>query len=87
MTDRARGREGAPALAYTDMRKGIDGFAALVQELLKRDPFSGHLFASLGKRTSILKVLLWDGTDCACSPSASIAVASYGCACTNPAAQ
>lgn len=32
------------ALGYTDMRKGLDGLAALVQEHLKKDPFSGHLF-------------------------------------------
>ena len=49
------------ALGYTDMRKGMDGLAALVQEQLKRDPFSGHLFAFRGKRASILKVLFWDG--------------------------
>ena len=29
------------ALGYTDMRKGLDGLAALVQEHLKKDPFSG----------------------------------------------
>jgi len=39
----------------------MDGLAALVQEQLKRDPFSGHLFAFRGKRASILKVLFWDG--------------------------
>ncbi|MBI2742248.1 MAG: IS66 family insertion sequence element accessory protein TnpB [Rhodospirillales bacterium] len=27
------------ALGWTDMRKGMDGLAALVQEQLKRDPF------------------------------------------------
>ena len=31
------------ALGYTDMRKGTDGLAMLVQETLKKDPFSGHL--------------------------------------------
>ncbi len=33
------------ALGYTDMRKGMDGLAMLVQDTLKKDPFSGHLFA------------------------------------------
>jgi transposase len=33
------------ALGYTDMRKGMDGLAMLVQDVLKKDPFSGHLFA------------------------------------------
>ena len=35
------------AFGYTDMRKGIDGLAMLVQSVLRQDPFSGHLF---GKR-------------------------------------
>ncbi|WP_376698572.1 IS66 family insertion sequence element accessory protein TnpB [Bradyrhizobium aeschynomenes] len=49
------------ALGYTDMRKGMDGLAMLVQDTLKKDPFSGHLFAFRGKKASILKVLFWDG--------------------------
>ena len=49
------------ALGYTDMRKGLDGLAILVQEKLKQDPFSGHLFAFRGKKASLLKVLFWDG--------------------------
>ncbi|HEY7087465.1 MAG TPA: IS66 family insertion sequence element accessory protein TnpB [Tepidisphaeraceae bacterium] len=32
------------AFGYTDMRKGIDGLAMLVQGMLRQDPFSGHLF-------------------------------------------
>jgi transposase len=38
------------ALSYTDMRKGLDGLAMLVQQTLKRDPFSGHLFAFRARR-------------------------------------
>ena len=49
------------ALGYTDMGKGMDGLAMLVQETLKKDPFSGHLFAFRGKRAQIVKVLFWDG--------------------------
>jgi len=49
------------ALGYTDMRKGMDGLAMLVQEVLKKDPFSGHLFAFRGKKASMLKILFWDG--------------------------
>ena len=48
------------ALGYTDMRKGMDGLAMLVQETLKKDPFCGHLFAFRGKRAQIVKVLFWD---------------------------
>jgi transposase len=49
------------ALGYTDMRKGLDGLAVLIQESLKQDPFSGHLFAFRGRRASVIKVLFWDG--------------------------
>jgi transposase len=49
------------ALGYSDMRKGLNGLAALVQETLKQDPFSGHLFAFRGKSASMLKILFWDG--------------------------
>jgi transposase len=49
------------ALGYTDMRKGMDGLAMLVHDTLKKDPFSGHLFAFHGKKASILKVLFWNG--------------------------
>ena len=49
------------ALGYTDMRKAMDGVAMLVQETLKKDPFSGHLFAFRGKIASMLKILFWDG--------------------------
>jgi len=31
------------ALGYTDMRKGMDDLAMLVQDALNKDPFSGHL--------------------------------------------
>jgi len=48
------------ALGYTDMRKGLDGLATLIQEHLKKD--SGHLFVFRGKNASLLKILFWDGT-------------------------
>jgi len=38
------------AMGPTDMRKGIDSLSVLVQELLKLDPFCGHLFAFRGRR-------------------------------------
>jgi len=45
----------------TDMRKGFDGLAALVQTALADDPFSGHLFVFRGRRGDRIKVLWWDG--------------------------
>lgn len=50
------------AIGYTDMRKGLDGLAMLVQSVLKQDPFSGHLFAFRGRKANLVKVLYWDGT-------------------------
>lgn len=38
------------AVGYTDLRKGLDGLAMLVQQVLKGDPFCGHLFAFRGRR-------------------------------------
>jgi len=45
----------------TDMRKGFDGLALCVQEVLKRDPHCGHLFVFRGKRGDLLKLLWYDG--------------------------
>lgn len=50
------------ALEPTDMRKGFDGLAAQVSHVLRRDPFSGHLFLFRGKRGDRLKALYWDGS-------------------------
>lgn len=48
------------AMGPTDMRKGIDSLSMQVQELLKLNPFSGHLFAFRGRRGGLLKILYWD---------------------------
>lgn len=49
------------AAGHTDMRKGFDGLAALVQTALERQPYSGHVFVFRGKRGDIVKVLWYDG--------------------------
>ena len=49
------------ACGATDMRKGFDGLAALVQKVLELDPYSGALFLFRGKRGDLIKGLLWDG--------------------------
>ena len=46
---------------HTDMRKGFDGLAAVVQTTLVANPFCGHVFAFRGRRGDILKVLWFDG--------------------------
>ena len=49
------------AAGHTDMRKGFDGLALRVQEVLKRDPHCGHLFVFRGKRGHLIKLLWHDG--------------------------
>src|SRR6476661_9544262 len=50
------------ACGATDMRRGFDGLAMMVQDVLKRSPYCGHLFVFRGKRADRIKVLWWDGT-------------------------
>jgi len=49
------------ATGHTDMRKGFDGLAMLVQQVVGRDPHSGHLFVFRGKRGDLVKLLWHDG--------------------------
>ncbi|MBK5571819.1 IS66 family insertion sequence element accessory protein TnpB [Ensifer sp. SSB1] len=49
------------AAGVTDMRKGMDGLAALVQTTLAADPFCGHLFVFRGRRGDLVKLLWWAG--------------------------
>jgi transposase len=49
------------ATGRTDMRKGFDGLALVVQETLRRDPHAGHLFVFRGRRGDLIKVLWHDG--------------------------
>ena len=49
------------AAGHTDMRKGFDGLALMVQETLRRDPHGGHLFVFRGRRGGLIKVLWHDG--------------------------
>ena len=45
-----------------DFRKGLDGLAALVKEVLKLDPFCGAAFIFRAKRCERVKILIWDGS-------------------------
>jgi transposase len=49
------------ATGYTDMRKGMQGLALLVQESLGRDPFAGDVFVFRGRSGSLIKALWHDG--------------------------
>ena len=49
------------ATGHTDMRKGFGSLSLQVQEVLRRDPLSGHLFCFRGRRGDLLKVIWHDG--------------------------
>jgi transposase len=49
------------AAGETDLRKGFDGLAALVQVQLSEDPFSGQLYVFRGRRGDRIKILWWSG--------------------------
>src|SRR5947207_6339998 len=49
------------ASGHTDMRKGYQSLALLVQETLKHDPNGGHLFVFRGRRGDLIKCLWHDG--------------------------
>lgn len=48
------------ACGYTDMRKSIDGLAAIILQQFKMDPFQSALFLFCGKRCNRIKALLWE---------------------------
>jgi transposase len=47
-------------LSPADMRRSLDGLAALTREILREDPLSGHLFVYFNRRRDRVKVLFWD---------------------------
>ena len=46
------------ATGYTDMRRGIDGLASIVQQTFELDPFEDSIF--LFRKPSRIKVPYWD---------------------------
>jgi transposase len=44
----------------TDMRKGFDSLAHLVESSMSLNPLSGHLFVFRSRRGDRIKVLYWD---------------------------
>ena len=50
------------AHGYVDLRKSFQGLSMLVQDVLRLNPLSGHLFVFFNKRLDKIKVLYWDKT-------------------------
>ena len=48
------------ACGYTDLRKGIDGLARLVQQQFELDSFTNTLFLFCGRRRDRIKGLYWE---------------------------
>ena len=49
------------ACGYTDLRRGIDGLATIVQAQFQLDPFTNTLFLFCGRRRDRIKALYWEG--------------------------
>lgn len=54
------GRQVYLVTGYTDMRKAIDGLAAIVAGVLGREPWDESLYLFCGKRRNRLKALVWE---------------------------
>ena len=48
------------ALGYSDLRRGIDGFAGIIQNTFHMNPQSRYLFIFCGQRSDRIKALYWD---------------------------
>ena len=49
------------AAGFTDLRRGIDGLASIVQQQFELDPFTNTLFLFCGRRRDRIKALYWEG--------------------------
>ncbi|WP_405051489.1 IS66 family insertion sequence element accessory protein TnpB [Silvimonas sp.] len=49
------------AMGHTDMRKGMQGLALLVQQGLQRNPHDGDLFVFRGRAGALVKIIWHDG--------------------------
>lgn len=49
------------AMGHTDMRRGMQSLALLVQHHLHRDPFGGDLYVFRGRSGSLVKIIWHDG--------------------------
>ena len=61
LNDLAYGTQVYLVTGYTDLRRSIDGLAAIVQGQFELDPFCKGLFLFCGRRCDRIKGLLWEG--------------------------
>ena len=49
------------AVEAVDFRKGIDGLAGVCRNIIRVDPFSGYVFVFRNRRSTAIKILMYDG--------------------------
>lgn len=49
------------AMGHTDMRRGMQSLALMVQQHLHRDPYAGDLYVFRGRSGSLVKIIWHDG--------------------------
>lgn len=49
------------AMGHTDMRRGMQSLAAMVQQSFSQDPFAGDLWVFRGRNGSLVKIIWHDG--------------------------
>ena len=47
---------------YTDLRKAVNGLAAIVEGNMSGDPFSGNVYIFCNRERKLLKAVYWDKT-------------------------
>ena len=48
------------ARSATDLRRSFDRLSAQVQEVLRQDPLSGHVFVFFNRQRNRVKMLVWE---------------------------
>ena len=56
------GRRIVVATIPVDGRKGMDSLAAIVQQTLSDNPFSGDIFIFRARRADRIRIVTWDGS-------------------------
>lgn len=60
-----------------NLRKSFDGLAGAVEEYIKQDPESGHVFAFFSRNKKLVKLLQWEGRLCDLDETARMRRLSY----------